>query len=304
MRYEKNQIGENMKTTISISIFVFLFGFALIHFPLVIEPLNHYSIYLNLDKASKLGSFLSGYAGSIFLLFNILLLLYIHFEQSKADFEKQFYTFIEIHRSNVERIKHSGFNGVEAIEKIIDLYDNILHGFVQNGWQNIPFEQKINDAYFVIYYGYNTRAFKIISKNFKSNTSDYFSFMSNVIYHTEGVEKNVINGNTVIPGLDKYLSTYFRHLFQFVRFIDENEIISKKKKLIFARILRAQLTTHEQALLLVNSLGTIGKEWTKRNFIIRYQLVKNIPRGFFKSFDHEKFVEGIKWEHDEYSHSA
>lgn len=293
-----------MKKNITISIIVLFIGLAIIHFPFLIKPLNDYSNILDLEKAGKVGSFLSGYAGSIFLLINILLLLFIHFEQSKSDFEKQFYTFIDIHRSNVDRIKYAGFSGVEAIEKILDVYDNILHGFVQNGRQNISFEEKLNDAYFVIYYGYNTRAYQIYRKNFKKKNSEYISNSSNVLYHTDGVEKIVINGITIFPGLDKYLSTYFRHLFQFVRFIDENDIISKKKKLIFARILRSQLTNHEQALLLVNSLGIIGRDWTKKDFLIKYQLVKNIPLGFFKSFDHENFINGINWEHNDYPHGA
>lgn len=289
---------------IIIATFVLIFGICLIHFPLFLEPLNLRSNILDLENASQYGGFLSGYVGSILLLFNILLLLYIHYEQSKSEFEKQYYIFIEIHRANVERIKYLGFTGTEAIEKIIEFYDNILSEFLKNGIKTKPFDEKLNEAYFVIFYGYNDRASQIINKNFNINSNDYYRLISNIINHTKGAEKVDYNDPMILHGLEKYLSTYFRHLYQMVRFIDENDKITRKEKLIFSRILRAQLTTHEQALILVNNLGIIGREWKRKNYLVRYQLVKNIPKGFFKAFDHEKYISGIKWEYLDYSNGV
>lgn len=287
-----------------IATFVLILGLSLIHFPLFLEPLDLWSNKLDLENASDYGGFLSGYVGSNLLLLNILLLLYIHYEQAKSEFEKQFYIFIEIHRANVERIKYLGFTGTEAIEKIIEFYDNVLSEFIENGTKTKPFDEKLNEAYFVIFYGYNNRAYQIINKNFNINPSDYNRLISNIIFHTEGAKKVELNKPMILPGLEKYLSSYFRHLYQMVRFIDEHNKITKREKVIFSRILRAQLTTHEQALILVNSLGIIGREWKKRNYLVKFQLVKNIPKGFFKSFDHEKYISGINWEYLDYSNSV
>jgi len=46
---------------------------------------------------------------------------------------------------------------------------------------------------------------------------------------------------------------------------------------------RAKITAHEQALLLVNSLAPIGQNWWRRDLIVKYRLVQNIPRDFFDS---------------------
>lgn len=292
-----------MKKILIITILIFFFGISLIHFPLFLEPYNDWSLVIDPSKSSSYGSFLSGYTGTFLLLLNILLLLFVHYEQSKSEFEKTFYSFISIHRENVDRIRYANYIGQEAIEKIMELYDNILDGFIKNGWEG-PIERKFDDAYFVIFFGYNTRAFQIVSANFRAIFRDYFSFWTNVLYHTKGVHVIKENDRDTMPGMEKYLSTYFRHLFQFLRFIDESDALTRKQKYTFARILRAQLSTHEQALILVNSLGTIGRQWNRRNFLQKYQLIKNIPKGYFKSFDHQKYVSGIEWEHFEYSHGG
>lgn len=47
------------------------------------------------------------------------------------------------------------------------------------------------------------------------------------------------------------------------------------------KTIRAQLSTHEQALLLINSLSPIGRNWWEKKLIEEYRLVKNIPQDFF-----------------------
>lgn len=48
-------------------------------------------------------------------------------------------------------------------------------------------------------------------------------------------------------------------------------------------MLRAQLSTHEQAMLLVNSLTPMGRNWWKKDLLVRYRMVQNVPRSFFDS---------------------
>ena len=92
---------------------------------------------------------------------------------------------------------------------------------------------------------------------------------------------------------------YYRHLYQTITYIDQQSF-SSKKKYEYAKTIRAQLSHHEQALLLINSLTPIGKNWWGKNFIINYRLVKNIPKGFFKKREidlSKKFPPGyFEWE--------
>ena len=82
------------------------------------------------------------------------------------------------------------------------------------------------------------------------------------------------------------LGHYFRHLFQTVKFVIEqdDEIIPNKYEYI--KTLRAQLSTHEQLLLYYNSLSILGKPWNDANLLTDYRFIKNIPlpyADFYKS---------------------
>lgn len=56
-----------------------------------------------------------------------------------------------------------------------------------------------------------------------------------------------------------------------------------EEKYQYVKTMRAQLSTHEQALLLLNSLTPLGYVWWNKNLITNYRLVQNIPRNFFDS---------------------
>lgn len=49
----------------------------------------------------------------------------------------------------------------------------------------------------------------------------------------------------------------------------------------YIKTIRAQLSTHEQALFLLNSLTPAGKNWWDEELITNYRLVKNLPPEFF-----------------------
>lgn len=64
-----------------------------------------------------------------------------------------------------------------------------------------------------------------------------------------------------------------------MRYVDQQKIDIDKYE--YTKTIRAQLTTHEQALLLLNSLTPMGKSWWDRKFMIEYRMVQNLPRHFF-----------------------
>lgn len=93
------------------------------------------------------------------------------------------------------------------------------------------------------------------------------------------------------------LGHYYRHLFHTVKFVaraDEfdyqkpkkggNEVVLAKRE--FLKVLRGQISNHEQALLYVNSLWKPGKKWwayeNKESgkfeyYFLHYHILKNVP---------------------------
>ena len=80
-------------------------------------------------------------------------------------------------------------------------------------------------------------------------------------------------------GHQSRLAHYYRHLYQTVCYVDNQTL--KIDKYEYVKTIRAQLTTHEQALLFINSLTPMGKGWNAKDLLVRYRFIKNIPDGFF-----------------------
>lgn len=87
------------------------------------------------------------------------------------------------------------------------------------------------------------------------------------------------------------LGHYYRHLFQTVHYINNQQILTYAEKYDYIKTLRAQLSTPEQYLLFFNSISTMGRKWELREslsqekaidynklLITKYNLVKNIPQ--------------------------
>lgn len=108
--------------------------------------------------------------------------------------------------------------------------------------------------------------------------------LNNELYNPEVREKVKSErqlGYTPFEGHQSRLRHYYRHLYQAVRYVDGQLIDVDKYE--YVKTIRAQLSTHEQALLLVNSLTPIGQDWWGKDLLIKYRMVQNLPREFFDS---------------------
>ena len=116
------------------------------------------------------------------------------------------------------------------------------------------------------------------------------------------------------------LGHYFRHLFQTYKYLHYSKQLSKKKKYFYAKTLRAQLSTYEQALLFVNSISSLGMKWEmtpelenrksltedeqnkrriENHLITEYNLIKNLPGEKILDLRYKSYYPNIKYESDE-----
>ncbi|WP_298717098.1 putative phage abortive infection protein, partial [Chitinophaga sp.] len=113
------------------------------------------------------------------------------------------------------------------------------------------------------------------------------------------------------------LGHYFRHLFQTVKYVDEQPFLKYKDKYGYIKTLRAQLSTYEQALLFLNSLSIIGRIWEyspeykksnlklidsvrklNKQFITKYNLIKNLPGDTIYGIPFKQFYPNVEFEFD------
>ncbi|AWH86180.1 hypothetical protein HYN59_14155 [Flavobacterium album] len=106
---------------------------------------------------------------------------------------------------------------------------------------------------------------------------------------------------------------YYRHLYQMVSYVNNQTNIDYKEKYNYVKILRAQLSTYEQAIFFANSLSKMGESWEfkpeidfdlkdfmKHDFelITKYNLIKNIPGDTIYGVNFKQFYPNIQYEGD------
>lgn len=98
----------------------------------------------------------------------------------------------------------------------------------------------------------------------------------------------------ILLGHNDTIGIYFRQLFQLIEFISmqDETILSEEEKYNHVKIVRAQMSEFEQALLFYNSLSDFGSSWnipvdtdpknvSDMGYIARYRLLRNIPSNIY-----------------------
>lgn len=83
----------------------------------------------------------------------------------------------------------------------------------------------------------------------------------------------------IFEGHRDVLNSYYRHLYNTVRATANSKHFNEDEKLNYLKILRAQMTSEEQALLLFNWQSGYGTEWEKEfgnRFFSHYKMIHNI----------------------------
>lgn len=266
-----------------------------------------------------------------FLTFIAFLVQFEANQQQKQDleierFESKYFELLNLHKQNVSEMKHE--SGKQGREVFVSLYDelklaNDLIDVINN------FDKKLSPniasrlAYVVFFFGIGPNS----EKQYETlpNERDLLNYLKGCLEaHTSGFEKQyfdkfqfgpIISNEQINQVLKEYdtltsrffnghisqLSHYYRHLFQTVRYVVEQfpknikgaEREEKIKE--YLRILRAQLSNHEQILLYYNG-SSIANAWFEKGYFTKYRMIHNLPLPLadfgLKPNDHPEI---IKW---------
>ncbi|WP_282016548.1 putative phage abortive infection protein [Marinifilum flexuosum] len=177
----------------------------------------------------------------------------------------------------------------ELSEKLLSQFDIPLKGG-SVGVDIIDYIKKIPAAYEC---GPNSKRISVILNSF---------LKTKVISNSTIVNINNSGFIKFFGGHQYQLGHYYRHLFQAVKFIDEQSIwfFSKNEKYEYVKTLRAQMSNYEQALLFINSLTIMGRKWeyssNGRCLISEYNLIKNLPKKFIPKMEPQDYYPDVQFE--------
>lgn len=239
--------------------------------------------------AGLFGDFVGGFIGTFFALISVVLLFATLRNQrnssSLENFETKYFELIKMHRDNVAELEVQGLKGRKIFVALIREFREILRITREiNNANNSPLTQRqlIHISYYCLLFGTgpnSTRTLKSALADLKQPlTTQIIKALDNPFIKSK-VQKQRNLSYVPFEGHQSRLGHYYRHLYQSISYVHQQKIAINKYEYI--KTIRAQLTTHEQALLLLNSYSPIGSSWWDEHYITKYKLVKNIPKDFF-----------------------
>ncbi len=239
--------------------------------------------------AGQLGDFVGGYIGTVFVLVSVVLLYSTLKNQREAStlekFETKYFELIKMHRDNVAEIGIGNDFGKKVFVMMIREFREILKITKEIASKNnLTFNQKelFIISYYALFFGVGPNSSRMLKESLKDYEQSFVNDFEKAL-NNETTKKTVKAERKFkyIPfeGHQSRLGHYYRHLYQTVSYVNKQS--TQFDKYEYVKTIRAQLTTHEQALLFINCLTPIGQVWWEENLIIGYRVVKNIPYSFF-----------------------
>ena len=241
------------------------------------------------EAAGQLGSFVGGYVGSVFSLTGVVLLFSTLRNQRRAsqlaNFENKYFELIKMHRDNVAESDLQGASGrklfvllirelrcaLEIVREVAEQHKQILD---QRGMMRV--------AYYCLFFGVGPNSSRMLKMSLADFDMTFVDALEATLNNSETKKRIRVERKlryTPFEGHQSRLGHYYRHLYQMVQYVDRQTLSIDKYD--YVKTIRAQLSTHEQALLLVNSVTPMGQDWWDKNLLFRYRFVQNIPRAFF-----------------------
>jgi hypothetical protein len=244
---------------------------------------------INPTGAGQFGDFVGGYVGTLFSLLSVVLLFITLRSQRRAaaeeNFETKYFELVKMHRENVAEFKLQDTQGRRGFILLLREFREIakvVRNLALKHDLALSKRDLIHIAYNSLYFGVgpnSSRMLKLSLSKFDKGFIDELeaTLDSPLLKDKIKAERNF--GYVPFEGHQSRLGHYYRHLYQTVCYVD-NQVLGINKY-EYVKTVRAQLTTHEQALLLINSLAPMGQNWWRKDLIKRYRMVQNLPQDFF-----------------------
>jgi hypothetical protein len=238
--------------------------------------------------AGQFGDFVGGYIGTAFLLVSVLL-LYITLKSQRATaslqgFEARFFELVKMQRENAAEMHLQKTHGRRVFLKLFNelcaIASIVRRCATSTGATHSP-RLVLRISYYCLFFGIGPTSTPMLKHALADVDPSFLDSVERELSREKlrgEVARQYALGYQPFEGHQSRLGHYYRHLYQVVRYVDQQSIPINKYE--YVKTLRAQLTTHEQALLLVNSLCPIGQNWWSQGLLQNYRMVKNLPRHF------------------------
>jgi uncharacterized membrane protein len=297
------------KTFLTILIIIFaLIAFASFIYIIFDKAYYNPSGSIDTELAYKFGGLFSGFVGTLFSVLSVLLIIYTINNQAisakKENVTDRFFKMVDYHNANVFNlnVKHIDTTKTHDNEGrrafvIFKIQLKRLMTAIQeiNASKKLKLkdEEIIDIAYMIFYYGLDKTWIPFIDEKLKNYKK------RKVIIDEMMIKINSAPTLKIGRTNQTSLSSYFRNMYNAIKLVDESKLLMTEEKLNLIKIYRAQLSNPELYILFYNIASRFGKKWKEKNYIVKYELLKNMPNEYGDLYDHKKIFP-MNYEDDEY----
>ncbi len=221
-------------------------------------------------------------------------------------FESNFFELLKLQRENVSELDYRHNKGRNVIIKIVNELFEIMQALIDT---NIIRENRLDEqdlaniSYTILFFGTDETVEDVLENRFYEKYSSIEEPIKAFIQALRNKINPYNSDKYYFNGHQSRLGHYFRHLRRTVTFVHRNSFLTTIQKKEYIRILRAQLSNHEQIILFFNSISDLGLKWELKNdnnetLITTYNLVRNIPLGSIYGFRPKRYYPNLKMEND------
>jgi len=208
-------------------------------------------------------------------------------ERKQQNFINKYFELLKIHRDNVAEIELKEEHGRKVFVTLLRelrCIVPIVRTTAATHDQHLTNLQIMHISYYCLFFGAGPNSSRMLKMSLSEFPKRFVDALEEILNRGATKKEARESGDfhhAPFEGHQSRLGHYYRHLYQMVDYVHRQKINIDKYQHI--KTVRAQLSTHEQALLLVNSLTPIGNVWWTNSLITDYRIVRNIPREFFDS---------------------
>lgn len=266
-------------------------------------------------NAGQFGDFIGGYFGTVFLIVSVALLIGSYRNQrstnDRAVFESRFFELLQYHRDNTNEIEVDNIKGRRAFVSFIRewrlLVKLVSRAEIKTSLK-LSMRERSGLSYFAFFHGSGPNSRRtlveaakgkypdlLVEEVLKDMSSDwgvykkYIKYESGKLPEREALSLGVVTPDALQPlayvpfeGHHSRLAHYFRHLFHLVKYAANHAPGNTAQE--YVDLVRAQLTTHEQAVLALHAASVEGA-WKKEKYLEEFHMIKNIPKGFLDTHE-------------------
>jgi hypothetical protein len=259
---------------------------------------------INFSQTGNIGDTIGGILGPFIAIAAAILTFFAFWVQYKANeqqkldlkierFENKFFELLKFHKENVNELTlGENLKG----RKTFVLLSNELRTCYKVCEEVITQSDRYANinimkfSYMIFFYGIGEQSEEYYTKDFDEIEKEVFGAIKvTLLLGQEHYNKNLKNPCNFFLDISleifylpfnghvSQLSHYYRNLFQSAKYVTEQDetLFNDDQKYDYLKILRAQLSEHEQLLMYYNAISWFDSEW--KELFTKYRLIKNLP---------------------------